>query len=94
MSFFILFLQAMAELDNRPIKLVVVGDGTVGKTCLLISYTFGEFPVDIIPTVFETFEGYMEVDNIRVSLTLMDTAGQEDYEKLRPLWYPGVSYIY
>ncbi|XP_022919130.1 ras-like GTP-binding protein RhoL [Onthophagus taurus] len=73
-------------------KITVVGDGFVGKTCMLVAYTRKEFPEEeYIPTVFENYAEELQIDGVNYDLSLWDTAGQEDYERLRPLSYPNTT---
>ncbi|WVQ94963.1 hypothetical protein IAU59_002053 [Kwoniella sp. CBS 9459] len=71
-------------------KLVVVGDGGCGKTCLLTVYAENRFPEEYVPTVFENLITMIPspTDPTKIiELALWDTAGQEDFDRLRPLSY-------
>ena len=74
-------------------KLVIVGDGACGKTCLLTVFAKGEFPTVYVPTIFESFVADIQVNSKQVELALWDTAGQEEYDRLRPLSYPDTDVI-
>ncbi|KAH7390620.1 P-loop containing nucleoside triphosphate hydrolase protein [Pyrenochaeta sp. MPI-SDFR-AT-0127] len=69
-------------------KFVFVGDGACGKTTFMIVASTGEFPREYIPTVFENYSSNHILDGVMFHLGLWDTAGQEDYDRLRPLSYP------
>uniref|UniRef100_A0A3B1JDQ4 Ras homolog family member J n=1 Tax=Astyanax mexicanus TaxID=7994 RepID=A0A3B1JDQ4_ASTMX len=77
-----------AAATKKMLKCVVVGDGAVGKTCLLMSYANDAFPEEYVPTVFDHYAVNVTVSGRQHLLGLYDTAGQEDYNQLRPLSYP------
>lgn len=69
--------------------LCAIGDGGCGKTVLLYAYTRKKFDERYIPTVLDTYLGEIKVRDTRLSLEIYDTAGQEDFEQVRTLVYPG-----
>ncbi|KAI6239814.1 Rho-1 [Aphelenchoides fujianensis] len=74
-------------------KIVAVGEGASGKTCLLTVFSKDEFPELYETTASEHYAADIEVDGKQVELSLWDTASQEDYDDVRPLSYPDTDVI-
>jgi len=74
---------------SKPVqrKAVVCGDGACGKTSLLNVFTRGFFTQVYEPTVFENYVQDLQVEDQLVELSLWDTAGQEEFDRLRSLSY-------
>ncbi|KIO07809.1 hypothetical protein M404DRAFT_135958 [Pisolithus tinctorius Marx 270] len=81
--------SSKAGFGRRPVqrKVVVCGDGACGKTSLLNVFTRGFFTQVYEPTVFENYVHDIWVDDQLVELSLWDTAGQEEFDRLRSLSY-------
>ncbi|KAJ3444394.1 ras-like protein [Anaeramoeba flamelloides] len=64
-------------------RLVIVGGGSVGKSCLVIRYLQGKFIEDYDPTIEENYRKMVIVDDKACMLEILDTAGQEEYRTVR-----------
>ncbi|CAH1173630.1 unnamed protein product [Phaedon cochleariae] len=76
--------------SKSTIRLTVVGDGDTGKTCMLIVYKDKKFDERYVPTVFDVYSMDLEINSTTYRIILSDTAGQEDFGKLRTFAYKDV----
>lgn len=84
----------MEDFNQINGKIVVIGDGACGKTCLLEVFKKNVFPEDYIPTIIDNFIKQVEVDGENVSLCIWDSAGQEEYDAVRPASYSETDLIF
>ncbi|XP_054165947.1 ras-related protein M-Ras-like [Oppia nitens] len=76
----------MAKAPNEPLatyKLVVVGDGGVGKSALTIQFFQKLFVTDYDPTIEDSYVQHVDVDGQWCVLDVLDTAGQEEFSAMR-----------
>lgn len=67
-------------------KLVVLGDGGVGKTALTIQLCLNHFVETYDPTIEDSYRKQVQIDGQSCMLEVLDTAGQEEYVSLRDQW--------
>merc|ERR1712062_657681 len=68
-------------------KLCIIGDGATGKTSLLYRLKNNLFDEKYEPTIFETESLSCEFKGQKVNLSLWNTAGQDDFDRIRMLAY-------
>ncbi|KAH0794221.1 rho-related GTP-binding protein RhoA-D-like [Histomonas meleagridis] len=77
----------MSSKSSIPVRIVAVGDGAVGKTSMLLVFKGEPFPEDYEPSIFENHHEMRNFQGKTYCLHLWDTAGQEEYDRLRPMSY-------
>jgi Ras-related protein Rab-5C len=76
--------------EVREMKLVLVGNTSVGKTCIAKMATTGSFVEDSVPTLGASYVSKLvRVDETEVRLQIWDTAGQERYRGMTPMYFRG-----
>jgi len=73
----------MASKFLREYKLVVVGGGGVGKSCLTIQLIQSHFVDEYDPTIEDSYRKQCMIDEEVALLDVLDTAGQEEYSAMR-----------
>ncbi|XP_076017723.1 rho-related GTP-binding protein RhoU-like [Genypterus blacodes] len=75
---------------KEALSCMLIGDGAVGKTSMIISYIFNGYNSEYKQTAFDVFSGLVHVDGIPTRMKLIDTAGQEEFGHMRSLCYAHV----
>ncbi|CAM0956935.1 unnamed protein product [Alopecurus aequalis] len=79
------------DSKNLKVKLVLLGDSGVGKSCIVLRFVRGQFDPTSKVTVGASFlsQTLALEDSTTVKFEIWDTAGQERYAALAPLYYRG-----
>ena len=80
----------MSGQEEQPLKILVIGESAVGKSCLLLRYTDNKFQETFMTTIGVDFKTkYIDIDGNHVKLQIWDTAGQEKFRSITKAYYRG-----
>ncbi|CAD6195561.1 unnamed protein product [Caenorhabditis auriculariae] len=78
------------EQREFKFKVVLLGEGAVGKSSLIMRYCENKYSSKHLSTIQASFQKKtLEIENFSVELNIWDTAGQEKYHALGPIYYRG-----
>ncbi|KAH0790108.1 small GTP-binding protein [Histomonas meleagridis] len=76
------------SIEGNAVKLVLLGDSGVGKTSIVTQYVSGSAPENVNPTIGAAFVTKdVTINDQQLELLIWDTAGQEVYRGLAPMYY-------
>ncbi|KAM6958641.1 GTP-binding protein Rit1 [Aplochiton taeniatus] len=68
---------------SREYKLVMLGEGGVGKSAIIMQFISHRFPEDHDPTIEDAYKTQIRIDNEPANLDILDTAGQAEFTAMR-----------
>lgn len=75
-------------MSSQRYKIVLLGEGRVGKTSILLRYIKGEYSDQQISTLQASYlDKRINIGTLQVQLSVWDTAGQERFHALGPIYY-------
>ena len=75
--------------ENKLLKLVLVGDTSVGKSCLIRNYLENQFSENYEPTVLDVYRGTKNIKRRQIDIEIHDTSGDENLGVNRQIQYRG-----
>jgi small GTP-binding protein len=79
----------VTESGARELKIVMLGNGGVGKSALTFRFVQNKFVESYNPTIEDSYRKHIKLEGSSLVLDILDTAGQEEYTELREVYMRG-----